>query len=50
MKSVIFPHTLDLDCRFHASMATGGAGNGSDCAVDFQSPGPFGAVTTITVP
>jgi hypothetical protein len=29
---------------------SGGAGNGSDCAVDFQSPGPFGAVTTITVP
>jgi hypothetical protein len=30
---------------------TGGAGNGSDCAVDFQSPGPtFGDTTTITVP
>jgi hypothetical protein len=29
---------------------TGGAGNGSDCAVDFQSPGPFGTATTITVP
>lgn len=28
----------------------GGAGNGADCAVDFQSPGPFGAVTTIVVP
>lgn len=28
----------------------GGAGNGSDCAVDFQSPGPFGTETTITVP
>jgi hypothetical protein len=28
----------------------GGAGNGSDCAVDFQSPGPFGTATTITVP
>jgi hypothetical protein len=28
----------------------GGAGNGSDCAVDFQSPGPFGAATTIVVP
>jgi len=28
----------------------GGAGNGSDCAVDFQSPGPFGSATTITVP
>jgi hypothetical protein len=28
----------------------GGAGNGSDCAVDFQSPGPFGTATTVTVP
>jgi len=28
----------------------GGAGNGSDCVVDFQSPGPFGTATTITVP
>jgi len=28
----------------------GGAGNGSDCAVDFQSPGPFGTATTITIP
>jgi hypothetical protein len=28
----------------------GGAGNGSDCAVDFQSPGSFGMATTITVP
>ena len=28
----------------------GGAGNGSDCADDFQSPGPFGTTTTITVP
>lgn len=30
---------------------TGGAGNGSDCAADFQSPGPtFGDTATITVP
>jgi hypothetical protein len=29
---------------------SGGAGNGSDCAVDFQSPGPFGTAITITVP
>ena len=29
---------------------TGGAGNGSDCAVDFQSPGPFGTTTTVTIP
>ncbi|MGH9646235.1 MAG: hypothetical protein ACRD4E_05395 [Bryobacteraceae bacterium] len=28
----------------------GGAGNGSDCFIDFQSPGPFGTATTITVP
>jgi hypothetical protein len=28
----------------------GGAGNGSDCAVDFQAPGPFGTAATITVP
>ena len=29
----------------------GGAGNGSDCNVDFQSPGPiFGDATTITIP
>jgi len=29
---------------------SGGAGNGSDCAVDFQSPGKFGTATTIIVP
>ena len=29
---------------------TGGGGNGSDCADDFQSPGPFGTTTTITIP
>ena len=30
---------------------TGGAGNGSDCAADFQSPGPiFGDATTIIIP
>jgi hypothetical protein len=29
----------------------GGAGQGADCALDFQSPGPiFGDTTTITVP
>jgi len=28
----------------------GGAGNGTDCYDDFQSPGPFGTTTTITVP
>ena len=29
----------------------GGAGNGSDCSDDFQSPGPtFGDTTTITIP
>jgi hypothetical protein len=25
-------------------------GGGSDCNVDFQSPGPFGTATTITIP
>lgn len=30
---------------------TGGAGNqDSDCGDDFQSPGPFGTTTTITIP
>jgi hypothetical protein len=30
---------------------TGGAGNqASDCDDDFQSPGPFGTTTTITIP
>ncbi len=30
---------------------TGGAGNQiSDCGDDFQSPGPFGTTTTITIP
>ena len=28
----------------------GGGGNGSDCFIDFQSPGPFGTVNTIVVP
>jgi hypothetical protein len=28
----------------------GGAGNGSDCFADYQSPGPFGTLTTINVP
>ena len=28
----------------------GGAGNGSDCDSDFQSPGPFGTTTAITIP
>ena len=28
----------------------GGAGNGSNCAVDFQSLGPFGTATTVMVP
>ena len=30
---------------------TGGAGNGSDCQCDYQSPGPtFGDAITITIP
>jgi hypothetical protein len=45
-------YDLEFDARDGAGCnLTGGAGNGSDCAVDFQSPGPtFGTPTTITVP
>ncbi|MBI3477533.1 MAG: hypothetical protein HY010_17510 [Acidobacteria bacterium] len=28
----------------------GGAGNGTDCFADFQSPGPFGTLNTMVVP
>lgn len=44
------------DIEFHAENGAGcnligGAGNGSDCDEDFQSPGPtFGDTTTITIP
>ena len=41
-------YNLEFDARDGAGcLLTGG---GSACAVDFQSPGPFGTVTTIIVP
>jgi hypothetical protein len=45
-------YNLEFDARNGAGCnLTGGAGNGSDCSVDFQSPGPtFGTATTITIP
>jgi hypothetical protein len=45
-------YDLEFDARNGAGCnLTGGAGNGSDCNVDFQSPGPtFGMATTITIP
>lgn len=55
-KVVVGPITSDTyDLEFTVRNGAGcnligGAGNGSDCAVDFQSPGPFGTATTIIVP
>jgi len=45
-------YNLEFDARDGAGCnLSGGAGNGSDCNVDFQSPGPtFGTATTITIP
>lgn len=45
-------YDLELDARDGAGCnLAGGAGNGSDCNVDFQLPGPiFGTATTITIP
>ena len=45
-------YRLEFDTRDGAGCnLKGGAGNGSDCSVDFQSPGPtFGTATTITIP
>ena len=45
-------YRLEFDTRDGAGCnLKGGAGNGSDCSVDFQSPGPtFGIATTITIP
>jgi hypothetical protein len=45
-------YDLEFDARNGAGCnLTGGAGNGSDCNVDLQSPGPtFGMATTITIP
>ena len=45
-------YALEFDVRDGAGCnVTGGAGHGSDCNLDFQSPGPvFGDETTITIP
>ena len=45
-------YDLEFDARDGAGCnLIGGAGNGLDCNVDFQSPGPtFGTATTITIP
>jgi hypothetical protein len=45
-------YELEFDARDGAGCnLIGGAGNGSDCNVDFQSPGPkFGTRTTIPIP
>jgi len=45
-------YNLEFDARDGAGCnLIGGAGDGSDCNVDFQSPGPtFGTATTITIP
>jgi hypothetical protein len=44
-------YLLEFNARDGAGCnLTGGAGNGSDCAVDFQSPGPFGTETKIIIP
>src|ERR1700732_2462742 len=49
----VAPGTYELEFHVRDGAGcdlTGGAGNGPDCAVDFQSPGPFGTATTIIVP
>jgi len=45
-------YNLEFDARDGAGCnLIGGAGDGSDCNIDFQSPGPtFGTATTITIP
>jgi len=45
-------YNLEFDARDGAGCnLIGGAGDGSDCNVDFQSPGPrFGTATTVTIP
>ena len=41
-------YALEFDARDGAGcLVTGG---GSDCLIDFQSPGPFGTATTIVIP
>jgi hypothetical protein len=50
----IAPGTYDVEFQARNGAGcelTGGAGNQtSDCEDDFQSPGPFGTTTTITIP
>jgi hypothetical protein len=41
-------YNLEFDARDGAGCIV--AGGGSDCLVDFQSPGPFGTTTQIVVP
>jgi|SRR5450755_1900691 hypothetical protein len=41
-------YTLEFDARDGAGCNV--TGGGSDCLVDFQSPGPFGTATQIVVP
>jgi hypothetical protein len=41
-------YTLEFEARDGAGCEV--AGGGSDCLVDFQSPGPFGTATTIVIP
>jgi hypothetical protein len=45
-------YNVEFDARDAAGCnLIGGAGaDGLDCYVDFQSPGPFGNATTITIP
>jgi hypothetical protein len=48
----IAPGTYDLEffARDGAGCGVTGGGSGLVCNVDFQSPGPFGSETTITIP
>jgi hypothetical protein len=43
-------YDLEFTARDGAGCNLSGGGGQSVCAVDFQSPGPFGAKTTITIP
>jgi hypothetical protein len=46
------PYNLEFDARDAAgcNLIGGADPDGTDCYVDFQSPGPFGTATTITIP
>lgn len=53
----IAPGTYDIEfmaqdgagCFINSGAGNNGCGS-DDCNVDFQSPGPFGTATTITIP